>query len=104
MENSVKKWVFLTTTCYLFIIRTLFKVNHRQSTSKEFSDWLIREKNLAMLPLTAFYGDEHKSQSDGYVRLCFNKVMSNHMRNAAHRSIFLHFLGLILENRYIRSC
>lgn len=52
---------------------------HRFATdASEFKDHkfvrhLIKENNLALTPLTAFYGEEHKRMGENFVRFCFFK-------------------------------
>ncbi|XP_035033072.2 kynurenine--oxoglutarate transaminase 3 [Hippoglossus stenolepis] len=38
-----------------------------------FVQWMIKEKKLAAIPVTAFVGDESKKQFEKYIRLCFIK-------------------------------
>ncbi|XP_042252002.1 kynurenine--oxoglutarate transaminase 1-like [Thunnus maccoyii] len=49
-----------------------------QSTEDEpydfrFSKWLIKEKGLATIPVSAFYSPEHRKDFDKYIRFCFVK-------------------------------
>lgn len=39
----------------------------------KFVKWMIKEKKLAAIPVTAFVGDESKRQFEKYIRLCFIK-------------------------------
>ncbi|MED6241706.1 Kynurenine--oxoglutarate transaminase 3, partial [Ataeniobius toweri] len=39
----------------------------------KFVKWMIKEKKLAAIPVTAFVGDESKEQFEKYIRLCFIK-------------------------------
>ncbi|XP_061593523.1 kynurenine--oxoglutarate transaminase 3-like isoform X2 [Cololabis saira] len=39
----------------------------------KFIKWMIKEKKLAAIPVTAFVGDESKKQFEKYIRLCFIK-------------------------------
>nr|XP_046248488.1 kynurenine--oxoglutarate transaminase 3-like isoform X1 [Scatophagus argus] len=39
----------------------------------KFVKWMIKEKKLAAIPVTAFVGDESKKQFEKYIRLCFIK-------------------------------
>ncbi|KHN73522.1 Kynurenine--oxoglutarate transaminase 3 [Toxocara canis] len=39
-----------------------------------FVRWMCREKNLAMIPPSAFYSDEYKKDNDHMVRVCFFKT------------------------------
>ncbi|KAI3369085.1 hypothetical protein L3Q82_026048 [Scortum barcoo] len=39
----------------------------------KFVRWMIKEKKLAAIPVTAFVGDESKKQFEKYIRLCFIK-------------------------------
>ncbi|KAM9357715.1 kynurenine--oxoglutarate transaminase 3-like isoform 1-T2 [Symphorus nematophorus] len=39
----------------------------------KFVKWMIKEKKLAAIPVTAFVGDESKKQFEKYVRFCFIK-------------------------------
>nr|XP_020465741.1 kynurenine--oxoglutarate transaminase 3 isoform X3 [Monopterus albus] len=39
----------------------------------KFVKWLIKEKKLATIPVTAFVGDESKEQFEKYIRFCFIK-------------------------------
>ncbi|KAA8589256.1 hypothetical protein FQN60_012621 [Etheostoma spectabile] len=39
----------------------------------KFVQWMIKEKKLAAIPVTAFVGDESKKQFEKYIRLCFIK-------------------------------
>ncbi|XP_076014592.1 kynurenine--oxoglutarate transaminase 3-like isoform X1 [Genypterus blacodes] len=39
----------------------------------KFVKWMIKEKKLAAIPVTAFCGDESKKQFEKYIRLCFIK-------------------------------
>ncbi|KAG7238590.1 hypothetical protein INR49_030664 [Caranx melampygus] len=38
-----------------------------------FVKWLIKEKGLATIPVSAFYGPEHSKDFDKYIRFCFVK-------------------------------
>ncbi|XP_068608682.1 kynurenine--oxoglutarate transaminase 1-like [Brachionichthys hirsutus] len=38
-----------------------------------FVKWLIREKGLATVPVSAFYSPEHSKEFDKYIRFCFVK-------------------------------
>ncbi|XP_034457939.1 kynurenine--oxoglutarate transaminase 1 isoform X2 [Hippoglossus hippoglossus] len=38
-----------------------------------FVKWLIKEKGLAAIPVSAFYSPEHSKQFDKYIRFCFVK-------------------------------
>ncbi|XP_054613754.1 kynurenine--oxoglutarate transaminase 1-like [Dunckerocampus dactyliophorus] len=49
-----------------------------QSTKDEsydfrFVKWLIKEKGLATIPVSAFYSPEHSKEFDKYIRFCFIK-------------------------------
>ncbi|XP_062290017.1 kynurenine--oxoglutarate transaminase 1-like isoform X1 [Scomber scombrus] len=49
-----------------------------QSTEDEpydfrFVKWLIKEKGLATIPVSAFYSPEHRKDFDKYIRFCFVK-------------------------------
>ncbi|XP_076134528.1 kynurenine--oxoglutarate transaminase 3-like isoform X1 [Alosa pseudoharengus] len=39
----------------------------------KFIKWMIKEKKLAAIPVTAFCGDDSKRQFEKYIRLCFIK-------------------------------
>lgn len=39
----------------------------------KFIKWMIKEKKLAAIPVTAFCGDDSKKQFEKYIRLCFIK-------------------------------
>ncbi|KAM9386023.1 kynurenine--oxoglutarate transaminase 3-like isoform 2-T5 [Pholidichthys leucotaenia] len=39
----------------------------------KFVKWMIKEKKLATIPVTAFVGEESKKQFEKYIRLCFIK-------------------------------
>ncbi|KAM4574423.1 kynurenine--oxoglutarate transaminase 3-like [Fundulus diaphanus] len=39
----------------------------------KFVKWMIQEKKLAAIPVTAFVGEESKKQFEKYIRLCFIK-------------------------------
>ncbi|XP_068174739.1 kynurenine--oxoglutarate transaminase 3-like isoform X2 [Antennarius striatus] len=39
----------------------------------KFVRWMIKEKKLAAIPVTAFVGDESKKQFEKYIRFCFIK-------------------------------
>ncbi|KAM7410564.1 hypothetical protein PAMA_001815 [Pampus argenteus] len=39
----------------------------------KFVKWMIKEKKLAAIPVTAFVGDESKKEFEKYIRLCFIK-------------------------------
>jgi len=36
-------------------------------------EWLIKEKGLAVIPVSVFYSDEMQSKYDNFVRFCFIK-------------------------------
>ncbi|KAJ8286867.1 hypothetical protein GJAV_G00044250 [Gymnothorax javanicus] len=38
-----------------------------------FSKWLIKNKGLATIPVSAFYSQEHRKDFENYVRFCFAK-------------------------------
>ncbi|KAJ7988261.1 hypothetical protein DPEC_G00321750 [Dallia pectoralis] len=38
-----------------------------------FVKWLIKEKGLATIPVSAFYGSEHSKDFENYIRFCFVK-------------------------------
>ncbi|KAM6962888.1 kynurenine--oxoglutarate transaminase 3-like [Aplochiton taeniatus] len=42
----------------------------------KFVKWMIKEKKLAAIPVTAFVGDESRKQFEKYIRLCFIKQES----------------------------
>lgn len=39
----------------------------------KFCRWLVKEKKVAAIPPTAFYGKEHKNLAENYIRFCFIK-------------------------------
>uniref|UniRef100_A0A671V3V5 Kynurenine--oxoglutarate transaminase 3 n=1 Tax=Sparus aurata TaxID=8175 RepID=A0A671V3V5_SPAAU len=39
----------------------------------KFVKWMVKEKKLAAIPVTAFVGDESKKEFEKYIRLCFIK-------------------------------
>uniref|UniRef100_A0A3P8W8I7 Kynurenine aminotransferase 1 n=1 Tax=Cynoglossus semilaevis TaxID=244447 RepID=A0A3P8W8I7_CYNSE len=41
-----------------------------------FVKWLIKEKGLATIPVSAFYSSEHSKDFEKYIRFCFVKVIS----------------------------
>ncbi|KAM9307090.1 uncharacterized protein KZ484_000421 [Pholidichthys leucotaenia] len=44
-----------------------------ESYDFRFVKWLIKEKGLATIPVSAFYGPEHSKEFDKYIRFCFVK-------------------------------
>ncbi|KAI2663520.1 Kynurenine--oxoglutarate transaminase 3 [Labeo rohita] len=42
----------------------------------KFVKWMIKEKKLAAIPVTAFVGEDSVKQFEKYIRLCFIKVRS----------------------------
>ncbi|XP_043984524.1 kynurenine--oxoglutarate transaminase 3-like [Gambusia affinis] len=42
----------------------------------KFVKWMIKEKKLAAIPVTAFVGEDSKEQFEKYIRLCFIKEAS----------------------------
>ncbi|TWW66381.1 Kynurenine--oxoglutarate transaminase 1, partial [Takifugu flavidus] len=55
------------------------KVDYDDPSSKDeakdfrFVKWLIKEKGLATIPVSAFYSPEHGKEFDKYIRFCFVK-------------------------------
>uniref|UniRef100_A0A8D3DBH5 Kynurenine--oxoglutarate transaminase 3 n=1 Tax=Scophthalmus maximus TaxID=52904 RepID=A0A8D3DBH5_SCOMX len=54
------------------------KVNLNDQSTDEADDfrfvkWLIKEKGLATIPVSAFYSPEHRKEFDNYIRFCFVK-------------------------------
>ncbi|XP_015226582.1 PREDICTED: kynurenine--oxoglutarate transaminase 3-like [Cyprinodon variegatus] len=63
-------------------VRKVFKPIEHQDLSHmaddeaydyKFVKWMIKEKKLAAIPVTAFVGEESKKQFEKYIRLCFIK-------------------------------
>ncbi|XP_068599141.1 kynurenine--oxoglutarate transaminase 3-like [Brachionichthys hirsutus] len=48
-------------------------VNDGEASDWTFVRWMIKEKKLAAIPVTAFVGDESKKQFEKYIRFCFIK-------------------------------
>ncbi|XP_070816732.1 kynurenine--oxoglutarate transaminase 3-like [Chaetodon trifascialis] len=48
-------------------------VDEDEAYDYKFVKWMIKEKKLAAIPVTAFVGDESKKQFEKYIRLCFIK-------------------------------
>ncbi|KAM7392611.1 hypothetical protein PAMA_007634 [Pampus argenteus] len=44
-----------------------------ESYDTKFVKWLIKEKGLATIPVSAFYSPEHAKEFDKYIRFCFVK-------------------------------
>lgn len=44
-----------------------------ESYDFRFVKWLIKEKGLATIPVSAFYSPEHRKEFDKYIRFCFVK-------------------------------
>ncbi|XP_062853390.1 kynurenine--oxoglutarate transaminase 3-like [Trichomycterus rosablanca] len=51
----------------------LSDVESEEPYDYRFIKWMIKEKKLAAIPVTAFCGDESNSQFEKYIRLCFIK-------------------------------
>uniref|UniRef100_A0AAQ5WXU2 Aminotransferase class I/classII large domain-containing protein n=1 Tax=Amphiprion ocellaris TaxID=80972 RepID=A0AAQ5WXU2_AMPOC len=55
-------------------------LNDQSNTDEPFDfrfvKWLIKEKGLATIPVSAFYSPEHRKEFDKYIRFCFVKVHS----------------------------
>ncbi|CAN9504432.1 unnamed protein product [Ophioblennius macclurei] len=55
------------------------KVDFKDQSSEEdpydfrFVRWLVKEKHLATIPVSAFYSAEHSKEFDKYIRFCFVK-------------------------------
>ncbi len=58
-----------------------FRNIHPEMSDKEFAVWLTREKNVATIPVSAFY---HDQKDTGSVRFCFAKKEET-IRNAVAR-------------------
>lgn len=50
-----------------------FKTDETDYKDAKFVKWLIKEKQLATIPTTCFYGSEHKPLAENYIRFCFFK-------------------------------
>uniref|UniRef100_A0AAQ5WWQ5 Aminotransferase class I/classII large domain-containing protein n=1 Tax=Amphiprion ocellaris TaxID=80972 RepID=A0AAQ5WWQ5_AMPOC len=52
-------------------------LNDQSNTDEPFDfrfvKWLIKEKGLATIPVSAFYSPEHRKEFDKYIRFCFVK-------------------------------
>ncbi|XP_076583373.1 kynurenine--oxoglutarate transaminase 3-like [Chaetodon auriga] len=48
-------------------------VGEDEAYDYKFVKWMIKEKKLAAIPVTAFVGDESKKPFEKYIRLCFIK-------------------------------
>uniref|UniRef100_A0A674N7T8 Kynurenine--oxoglutarate transaminase 3 n=1 Tax=Takifugu rubripes TaxID=31033 RepID=A0A674N7T8_TAKRU len=46
----------------------------------KFVKWMIKEKKLAAIPVTAFVGEDSRKQFEKYIRLCFIKVKMKVLR------------------------
>lgn len=55
------------------------KVDYKKTTAEDEADdfrfvkWLIKEKGLATIPVSAFYSPEHRKDFEKYIRFCFVK-------------------------------
>lgn len=59
-------------------ISNLSSAKKLSTDSKEYKDHkfvknLIKKEGLALIPCTAFYGEDHKRMAENYVRFCFFK-------------------------------
>lgn len=50
-----------------------FSTDDKEIKDSKFVKYLIREKNLATIPSSAFYSDDHKLVGENYIRFCFFK-------------------------------
>ena len=50
-----------------------FKLQNHQNRIRYYFRWLIREKNLTAIPVSAFYSPEHKYIGEKFLRFCFIK-------------------------------
>jgi kynurenine---oxoglutarate transaminase / cysteine-S-conjugate beta-lyase / glutamine---phenylpyruvate transaminase len=50
-----------------------FQSDENERKDSKFVKYLIREKGLATIPVTAFYTNEHKHLGENYIRFCFFK-------------------------------
>ena len=69
-------------------VSTLTGSNKFSTDSKEYKDHkivknLIKKEGLALIPCTAFYGEDHKRMAENYVRFCFFKNDKT-LKNATH--------------------
>ena len=51
----------------------LIEDNSNDSRDIKFFRWLAKKRKLIVIPLSAFYGDEHKHLAQGLMRVCFVK-------------------------------
>uniref|UniRef100_A0AAY4E5N6 Kynurenine--oxoglutarate transaminase 3 n=1 Tax=Denticeps clupeoides TaxID=299321 RepID=A0AAY4E5N6_9TELE len=59
-----------------FMIADVTDLSHMQEDEPydyRFNKWMIKEKKLAGIPMTAFCGDDTKRQFEKYIRFCFIK-------------------------------
>uniref|UniRef100_A0A8C5G8E0 Aminotransferase class I/classII large domain-containing protein n=1 Tax=Gouania willdenowi TaxID=441366 RepID=A0A8C5G8E0_GOUWI len=64
-----------------FMITDISSIGEYSDTKDEnydfrFVKWLIKEKGLATIPVSAFYSPEHSKEFDKYIRFCFVKENS----------------------------
>lgn len=45
-----------------------------EAKDSQFVKWMIVNKKLATIPVSAFYSQEHKHLAENYIRFCFCKV------------------------------
>uniref|UniRef100_A0A7N8XGF8 Kynurenine--oxoglutarate transaminase 3 n=1 Tax=Mastacembelus armatus TaxID=205130 RepID=A0A7N8XGF8_9TELE len=58
---------------YFMLVDDLSHMTDDEAYDYKFVKWMIKEKKLAAIPVTAFVGDESKKQFEKYIRLCFIK-------------------------------
>ncbi|XP_028274498.1 kynurenine--oxoglutarate transaminase 1 [Parambassis ranga] len=64
---------------FMMVDISSFKVDLNDPSTKDepydyrFVKWLIKEKGLATIPVSVFYGPEHSKEFDKYIRFCFIK-------------------------------
>lgn len=61
----------------------LFGTDSKEYKDHKFVKFLIKEKNLALIPCTAFYGEDNKKLGQNLVRFCFFKDDET-LKKAAH--------------------
>ncbi len=52
-----------------------FSSDEKEAKDSKFVKYLIKEKGLATIPVTAFYSDEHRHLGENFIRFCFFKVI-----------------------------
>ena len=61
---------------------------NEEAADSHFVKWMIKEKKLATIPVSAFYSQQHKHLAEEYIRFCFCKVIIGICQNHISIKVF----------------